>query len=150
MWQWLFRGLPSILCVWITRATAGKSPACLHRRKNQARAGKSAAGFLNRTIRCQAIRCRARRTRPPGRQPGPTPPTDGRPANTVGKPNRKRRFRAIAQARLQALAFKHSKPTQPSPRGRGHITGRFEGGRKKEIHHAWLHSGAGRLSAGFR
>jgi hypothetical protein len=34
---------------------SGKSPAHLHRRKNQARAGKFAAGFLNQTIRCQAI-----------------------------------------------------------------------------------------------
>jgi hypothetical protein len=39
------------------------------------------------------------------------------------KPNRKLCFRAIAQAILQALAFKHSNPTQPSSRGRGHITG---------------------------
>jgi len=61
-----------------------------------------------------------------GWQPRPTPPTDGRPAKTMGKPNRKRRFRAIAQAILQALAFKHLKPTQPSPRGRGHITGPSE------------------------
>ena len=29
----------------------------------------------------------------------PTPSTDGRPAKTMGKPNRNRRFRAIAQAR---------------------------------------------------
>jgi hypothetical protein len=39
-------------------------------------------------------------------QPRATPPTDGRPAKTMGKPNRKRRFRAMAQALLQALVFK--------------------------------------------
>jgi len=48
----------------------------------------------------------------------------------MGKPNRKLCFRAIAQAILQALAFKHSKPTRPFPQGRGHITGAFEGVRK--------------------
>ncbi|WP_229180043.1 hypothetical protein, partial [Bradyrhizobium ivorense] len=35
------------------------------------------------------------------------------PARTMGKPNRKRHFRAIAQAILQALVFKHLKPTSP-------------------------------------
>jgi hypothetical protein len=99
-------------------------------------------GFLNPTIRCQAIHRRACRTWPPKRTElpdrRPTSPTDGRPAKTMGKPNRNRRFRAIAQAILQALAFKHLKPTQPSPRGRGHITGSFKGVRKylQVIHHA--------------
>jgi hypothetical protein len=45
----------------------------------------------------------------------------------MGKPNRNRRSRAMAQALLQALAFKHLNPTRPSPRGRGHTTGPFEG-----------------------
>jgi hypothetical protein len=37
----------------------------------------------------------------------------------------------MAQALLQALAFKHLNPTQPSPRGRSHITGSPEGVRNK-------------------
>lgn len=41
----------------------------------------------------------------------------GRPAKAAGKPNRYRRFRAIAQANLQALAFKHLKPTGPLREG---------------------------------
>src|SRR5579872_4218837 len=49
---------------------------------------KSAAGFLSLTI-C----CRARRTWPPRRtelagSQGSIPPTDGRSAKTMGKPNR--------------------------------------------------------------
>jgi hypothetical protein len=62
-----------------------------------------------------------------GWQPRPTPPTDRRPAKTMGKPNRKLCFRATAQALLQARAFKHLNPTRLSPRGRGHITGPPEG-----------------------
>jgi hypothetical protein len=45
----------------------------------RARAGKPAAGFLNPTIRCQAIHCRARRTWPPQRTE--LADSQGRPAD---------------------------------------------------------------------
>jgi hypothetical protein len=53
--------------------------------------------------------------------------------NDASAPLRKPSFK-----HLQAPAFKHLKPTQPSPRGGGHITGSPEGVRKylKVIHHA--------------
>jgi hypothetical protein len=61
----------------------------------------------------------------------------------MGKPNRERRFRTIAQALLQALAFKHlpsNTQTQPSPLREGAVTSRGspEGIRKYlcVIHHA--------------
>jgi hypothetical protein len=51
----------------------------------------------------------------------------GRLAKAANEPNRKRHFRAIARPNLQALAFKHLKPSQSFPRGRGHIIGPPEG-----------------------
>ena len=93
---------------------------------------------LNQTRRCQAIRCRARRTWPPqrteladsqgpadrrapGEDDGQAEPESTLPRHCASHPS---------STFLQTLSFKHLKPTQPSARGRGHITGSPEGVRK--------------------
>ena len=87
--------------------TSGKSPAHLHRRNNQARAGKSAAGFLNQTIGCQAIRCRACRTWPPQRTEWAD--RQGRPRRQTGARRRQwaSQARSDASAPLHKPSFEH-------------------------------------------
>jgi hypothetical protein len=68
---------------------------------------KSAAGFLNQTIRCEAIHCRARRTWPPQRTE--LADSQGRPRRQTGA--RRRRWASRtgidASAPLRKPSFKH-------------------------------------------
>src|SRR5205085_8179493 len=73
------------------------------------------------------------------------------PCEADGQAELDRRFHAFAQAILQALAFKHLKPTQPSPRGAVTygLTRRCPQYLEVMIN-ARLLSGAGGPSAGFQ